>query len=81
LLLTIAQTCNKQKTDTIVVEIDDHISQWDVIPKYTVRVVYGCETWLVIFREEHRLWMFENGELRSISGAEREFRKLKRTAY
>jgi hypothetical protein len=44
-------------------------------------VVYGCETWLVIFREEHRLWMFENGVLKEISGAEREFRKLKTTAY
>jgi hypothetical protein len=35
---------------------------------------------MVIFMEEHRLWMFENGVLREISGAEREFRKLKRTA-
>jgi hypothetical protein len=65
-----------------VAVIDHHISQWDVIPKDTVPVVvYGCETWLVIFREEDRLWMFENGVLREISGAEMEFRKLKRTAY
>jgi hypothetical protein len=65
-----------------VVVTDHHISQWDVIPKGTVPVVvYGCETWLVIFREEHRLWMFENGVLREISGAERKFMKLKTTAY
>jgi hypothetical protein len=65
-----------------VVVIDHHNSQWDVIPKDTVPVVvYQFETWLVIFREEHRLWMFENGVLREISGAEREFRKLKTTAY
>jgi transposase len=61
--------------------IDHHISQWDVIPKDTVTVVYRCETWLVIFREEHRLRMFENGVLREISVAEREFRKPKTTAY
>jgi len=54
--------------------IDHHISQWDVIPKDTVPVVYGCETRLIIFREEHRLRMFENRVLRKISGAKREFK-------
>jgi len=29
--------------------------------------------WLIIFREEHRLRMFENRVLRKISGAKREF--------
>ena len=47
--------------------IDRHISQWDVIPKDTVPVVCGWETWLIIFREEHRLRMFENRVLRKIS--------------
>jgi len=37
-------------------------------------VVYGCETWLIIFREEHRLRMFENRVLWKISGAKREFK-------
>jgi len=56
--------------------IDHHISQWDVIPKDTVPVVvYRCETWLIIFREERRLRMFENRVLRNISGAKREFQE------
>ena len=50
------------------------ISQWDVIPKDTVPVVvYRWETWLIIFREERRLRIFENRLLRVISGAKREF--------
>jgi len=53
--------------------IDCHISQWDVIPKDTVPVVYWWETWLIIFREECRLRIFENRVLRVISGAKREF--------
>jgi hypothetical protein len=45
-------------------------------PKDTVPVfVYGFETWLIIFREEHRLRMFENRVLRKICGAKREFQE------
>jgi len=55
-----------------VVVIDHHISQWDVIPKDTVPVVCRWETWLILFREEHRLRMFENRVLRKICGAKRE---------
>jgi hypothetical protein len=56
--------------------IDHHVSQWDVIPKDTVPVVvYQCETWLIIFREEHRLRMFENRVLRKIPGAKRMFQE------
>ena len=56
--------------------IDHHISQWDVIPKGTVHVVvYRCETWLIVFREEHGLRIFENRVLRKISGVEREFQE------
>ena len=73
MLFTAAKTCNKQKTDISVVLIDHHISQWDVILKDTMPVVYRCETWLIVFREEHRLRMFENRVLRKISGAKREF--------
>ena len=44
-------------------------------------VLYGCETWSLTLREEHRLWVFENKVLRKIFGAKRdeitgEWRKL-----
>ncbi|KAJ4427607.1 hypothetical protein ANN_25255 [Periplaneta americana] len=44
-------------------------------------VLYGCETWTLTLREEHRLRVFENKELRKIFGAKRdevtgEWRKL-----
>jgi hypothetical protein len=32
-------------------------------------VLYGCETWSLTLREEHRLRMFENKVLRSIFGS------------
>ena len=31
-------------------------------------VLYGCETWLLTLREEHRLRVFENRVLRRIFG-------------
>jgi hypothetical protein len=44
-------------------------------------VLYGCETWFLTLREEHRLREFENRVLRSIFGPKRdevigEWRKL-----
>jgi hypothetical protein len=44
-------------------------------------VLYGCETWSLILREEHRLRVFENRFLRRIFGPKRdevtgEWRKL-----
>jgi hypothetical protein len=44
-------------------------------------VLYGCETWSLTLREEHRLRMFENRVLRRIFGPNRdevmgEWRKL-----
>jgi hypothetical protein len=44
-------------------------------------VLYGCETWSLILREEHRLRVFEKRVLRRIFGAKRdevtgEWRKL-----
>ena len=44
-------------------------------------VLYGCETWPLILREEHRLRFFENRVLRRIFGPKRdgvrgEWRKL-----
>jgi hypothetical protein len=44
-------------------------------------VLYGCETWSLTLREEHRLRVFENRVLRRIFGSKRdevtgEWRKL-----
>jgi hypothetical protein len=35
-------------------------------------VLYGCETWSVTLREEHRLRVFENRVLRGIFGPKRD---------
>jgi hypothetical protein len=35
-------------------------------------VLYGCETWFLTLREEHRLRVFENRELRRIFGPKRD---------
>jgi hypothetical protein len=35
-------------------------------------VLYGCETWSVTLREEHKLRVFENRVLRGIFGTKRE---------
>jgi hypothetical protein len=35
-------------------------------------VVYGCETWSLTLREEHRLRVFENRVLRRIFGPKRD---------
>ena len=35
-------------------------------------VLYGCETWSLTLREEHRLRVFENRELRGIFGPKRD---------
>jgi hypothetical protein len=35
-------------------------------------VLYGCETWSLTLREEHRLRVFENRELRRIFGPMRD---------
>jgi hypothetical protein len=35
-------------------------------------VLYGCETWSLTFREEHRLRVFENRVLRRILGPKRD---------
>ena len=79
MIFTKVKTYSKKQTDVSVFVIDRHISQWDVIPKDTVPVVvYRCEAWLIIFREEHRLKMFENRVLRNISGVKREFQETEK---
>jgi hypothetical protein len=35
-------------------------------------VLYGCETWYLTFREEHRLWVYGKRVLRNIFGTKRE---------
>jgi hypothetical protein len=35
-------------------------------------VLYGCETWTLTLREEHRLRVFENRVLRRIFGPKRD---------
>jgi hypothetical protein len=39
-------------------------------------VFYGCETWSLTLREEHRRRVFENTVLRKICGPKREWRRL-----
>jgi hypothetical protein len=34
--------------------------------------LYGCETWSLTLREEHRQWVFENRVLRRIFGPKRD---------
>ena len=65
------------KTHICGVVTDHHISQLDVIRKDTVPLVYRWETWLIIFREECRVRMFDSRVLREISGAKREFQETK----
>ena len=65
------------KTHISGVVTDHHISQLDVIRKDTVPLVYRWETWLIIFREECRVRMFDSRVLREISGAKREFQETK----
>jgi hypothetical protein len=35
-------------------------------------ILYGCETWYLTLREEHRLRVFENNVLRRIFGPKRD---------
>jgi hypothetical protein len=46
-------------------------------------VLYGCETWFVILKEEHRLGVFENGVLVEIVGLKDEGRvgRLEKITY
>jgi hypothetical protein len=39
--------------------------------QYVPVVLYGCETWSLTLREEHRLRGFENRALRKIFGPKR----------
>jgi hypothetical protein len=57
--------------------------KWRIKRSFVLRpvVLYGCETWPLTLREEHRLRVFENRVLRRIFGPKRdevtgEWRKL-----
>jgi hypothetical protein len=54
---------------TCALEASDHI----YIYIYSIfMVLYGCETWSLTLREEHRLRVFENRLLRRICGPKRD---------
>jgi hypothetical protein len=63
-------------------ELSEGVGVSDVCLKmYETKVLYGCETWSLTLREEHRLRVFENRVLRRIYGQKRdevtgEWRKL-----
>jgi hypothetical protein len=40
--------------------------------KHNDEVLYGCETWSLTVREEHKLRVFENRVLRRIFGPKRD---------
>ena len=44
-------------------------------------VVYGCETWSLTFKEEHRLRVFENSVMRRIFGPRRDGVRGSREKY
>ncbi|KAJ4435343.1 hypothetical protein ANN_17955 [Periplaneta americana] len=68
---------NPEKTNLLSKNLKVRIYKTVILPV----VLYGCETWTVTLREEHRLRVFENKVLRKIFGAKRdevtgEWRKL-----
>jgi hypothetical protein len=73
---TVYNTCGRNKR--IYEQISIQISVSVIILPV---VLYGCETWSLTLREEHRLRVFENKVLRRIFGLKRdevmgEWRKL-----
>ncbi|KAJ4438944.1 hypothetical protein ANN_14898 [Periplaneta americana] len=68
---------NPEKTNLLSKNLKVRIYKTVILPV----VLYGCETWTLTLREEHRLSVFENKVLRKIVGAKRdevtgEWRKL-----
>jgi hypothetical protein len=43
-------------------------------------VLYGCETWSLTLREEHRLRVFENRVLRRVFGPKRDEVRMEKIA-
>jgi hypothetical protein len=48
------------------------ITNWNIKTIILPVVLYGCETWSLILREEHKLRVFENRVLRRILGSKRD---------
>jgi hypothetical protein len=48
------------------------VSEWTLSTHILPIVLYGCKTWSLTIREEHRLRVFENRALRRISGPRRD---------
>ncbi|KAJ4450474.1 hypothetical protein ANN_01899 [Periplaneta americana] len=71
---------NPEKTNLLSKNLKVRIYKTVILPV----LLYGCETWTLTLREEHRLRVFENKVLRKIFGAKRdevtgEWRKLHNT--
>ncbi|KAJ4447230.1 hypothetical protein ANN_09234 [Periplaneta americana] len=71
---------NPEKTNLLSKNLKIRIYKTVILPV----VLYGCETWILTLREEHRLRVFENKVLGKIFGAKRdevtgEWRKLHNT--
>jgi hypothetical protein len=55
----------------------NHLPSWDQLDRIYKSIIlpvvlYGCETWSLTVREEHKLRMFENRVLRRIFGPKRD---------
>ncbi|KAJ4428432.1 hypothetical protein ANN_24469 [Periplaneta americana] len=81
------ETDNLKLMFPVILGVCQHFISHLTQEKYQVTlpvVLYGCETWTLTLREEHRLRVFENKVLRKIFGAKRdevtgEWRKLHNT--
>jgi hypothetical protein len=58
-----------KQTETIITSIN-YLKKYRIIILSVV--LYGCETWSLTLREEHRLRVFENRVLRGIFGLKRD---------
>jgi hypothetical protein len=54
------------------VQIFDEDKIWPYVTYWYNSVLYGCETWSLTLREEHRLRVFEKRVLRRIFGPKRD---------
>ena len=72
---------SSRKDTNLHIDTHKHIYWLYIVLEGKKVVLYGCETWSLTLREEHRLRVFENRVLRRIFGHKRdgvtgEWRKL-----
>jgi hypothetical protein len=68
-LFILSQNFAPFSSDSLVIAIElEFKASSDILPV----VLYGCETWPLTLREEHRLRVFENRVLRRIFGPKRD---------